>query len=264
VTYRCLSTAVLACSLLSGCSMFDNKAKSKAADSERARPATADGAAEPATPRISAMTHLAAGQMLEKQGDLKGAIEQYERAISVNPRFTTAYNRLAIVYQKLGKFADAEQMFQQGIRADPGAAMLRNNLGYIYLATNRLPEAETQCREALRISPDFKRARMNLAVTLARAGRPQESLIEFSHVVPADVAHYNLGIISLDLKNFALAESSFRQALAINPGCPGAKEYLERVSRLAKGNSDPQAGPELPTDASLAGQIGADGGNTPP
>jgi Flp pilus assembly protein TadD len=210
------------------------------------------------------MTHLAAGQMLERQGDLQGAIDQYEKAISVNPRFTTAYNRLAIVYQKQRKFADAEQMFLQGIRADPGSALLHNNLAYIYLMQNKLADAEAECREALRISPDFKRARMNLGVTLARAGRPQEGLIEFSHVVPADVAHYNLGVISADLKDYALAERSFRQALSINPNCPGAREYLDRLTRLADGGPSRQAGPESPADASLAGQVGAEGTNTEP
>ncbi|HVP10332.1 MAG TPA: tetratricopeptide repeat protein [Phycisphaerae bacterium] len=261
MTYRRFFSAVFVCLLASGCSLFDPKTKTESADAERKRPASPDAAAQPAAPRISPLTHLAAGQMLERQGDLQGAIEQYEKAISINPRFTTAWNRLAIVYQKQGKFADAEQVFQQGIRADPGAAMLRNNLGYIYLTQNRLDQAEIQCREALQISPEFKRARMNLAVTLAHMGRPQESLIEFSHVVSADMAHYNLGVISLNLKDYALAERSFRQALSINPDCPGAKECLERASRLARGGPGQPVGPPLPSDASLAGQIGAEGAN---
>jgi tetratricopeptide (TPR) repeat protein len=239
--------------------MFDDKKKAPAKDAERTPSVRPIEKTETGAPRINPMTHLAAGQMLERQGDFNAAIEQYEKAISVSPRFTAGYNRLAIAYQKQGKFDDAEYIFQQGIQADPGAAMLHNNLGYIYLLRNRLPDAETQCREALRISPDFKRARMNLAVTLARAGRPQESLIEFSHVVSADVAHYNVGVIALDQKNYADAEKSFRQALNINSKCPGARECLERVGRLARGTAAPQVGPELPPDASLVGQLGEEG-----
>jgi tetratricopeptide (TPR) repeat protein len=278
VRYRSPIIGVLACLLLPGCSLFDggSKAASNSNDRDAARDKTAakggdrakttspDAGAQPAAPRISPMTHLAAGQMLERQGDLQGAIDQYEKAVSANPRFTTAYNRLAIAYQKQGKFAEAEQMFQQGIRADPGAAMLHNNLAYIYLMQNKLAEAEGECREALRISPDFKRARMNLGVTLARAGRPQEGLIEFSHVVSADVAHYNLGVISVNQKNFALAERSFRQALSINPNCPGAKDYLDRLTQIANGRPGRQVGPELPPDASLAGQVGAELPNPQP
>jgi tetratricopeptide (TPR) repeat protein len=204
------------------------------------------------------MTHFAAGQMLEHQSDLQGAIEQYEKAIAMNPRFTTAYNRLGIVYQKLARYEDAEHIFKEGILADAGAAILRNNLGYTYLLQNRLPEAEAQFRDALQIAPDFKRARMNLAISLARAGRTEDSLIEFSRVVPADVAHFDVGVIRLDLKDYAAAESAFREALSLNPSCPRAKVYLEHTLRLAGGErANPPSPPgQISRNESLAGQIG--------
>jgi tetratricopeptide (TPR) repeat protein len=209
------------------------------------------------------MTHLAAGQMLERQGDLQGAIEQYEKAVASNPRFTTAYNRLGIVYQKLGKLDDAVNILRQGIKADPDAAILHNNLAYCFLIQNRLVEAESECRAALRTDRNFKRARMNLAITLARSNRLQESLSEFSQVVPADVAHYNVGVIRLGEQDYIAAEKAFFEALALNPNCPGAKAYLDRTRRLASESANGIRLTPPPPDVPLAGQLG-DNAATPP
>lgn len=240
--------------LLPGCSWPGQTDAGVAADQEQKRPPHPERVTNAPTPRISPMTHLTAGQMLERQGDLPGAVEQYERAISANPRFTSAYNRLAIVHQKLGHFEDAEQVLKSGIQADPGAAMLQNNLGYCYLAQNRLSDAEYRFREALTISPEFKRARMNLAIVLARAGRLEESLTEFSRAAPADIAHYNLGVVCLDLRDYANAEKAFRAALLANPDCPGAKAHLDRTIRLARNKPDQKMPSEGPPP-SIAGQI---------
>jgi tetratricopeptide (TPR) repeat protein len=186
------------------------------------------------TPRIAARTHVAAGRMLERQGDLEGAIGQYERAIAANPRFVGAYNRLGILHYKLGRGEDAEKILEQGIRINPRAVILRNNLGYCCLEQRRFEEAEEQFRQVLNISPEFKRARMNLAVCLGQRGRAAESLAEFSRVVAMDVAHYNLAVICVSRQDYAGAERALRQALAINPQCPGADVQLEQVVALQR------------------------------
>ncbi len=203
-------------------------------------------------PHIMADTHIAAGKMLEKQGDLTGAISQYERAIAAEPRSALAYNRLGIVYQKLGRFPDAENIFKQGAKADPNSAALLNNLGYCCLAQQHLAEAEQAFRDAIVLSQDFQRARMNLAIVLAQSGRLEDSLIEFSRVVPADAAHYNVAMICLQRRDYANAEKSLREALTINPNCTGAQDQLRRVAQLAA--SPPSI---TPTTAAgpLAGQL---------
>jgi type IV pilus assembly protein PilF len=232
-----------------GCSLQDPEKENASRSADRSR---FDQAEDAPAPRIHAMTHVAAGQMLERQGDLETAIEQYEKAIATNPRLVEAYNRLGIVYQKLGKPAEADQMFRHGLRVNPRSAMLRNNLGYSYLSQNRLEEAEQQFRQALNCSRDFKRARMNLAVTLTRAGRVDEGLVEFSNVVSSDVAHYNVGVIRLDQGDYTTAEASFRRALAINPDCSEARDHLQHVTRLVR--TRPEGPPSPTAQSKLAGK----------
>ena len=215
-----------------GCT-FDKNERVAQTDMEEEKSLRSESAKPAPPPTIMPDTHIAAGKMLEKQGDLINAITQYERAIASNPRAATAYNRLGIVYQKLGRYADAENIFRQGAGADTTSAALLNNLGYCYQAQRRLPEAEQAYRDALNRSPDFQRARMNLAIVLAQSGRLVESAMEFSQVVAADTAHYNVAMVCLQKRDYAGAEKSLREALAINPNCPGAEGQLRRVERLA-------------------------------
>jgi len=154
-------------------------------------------------PRILPETHMAAGQMLESRGDLQAAIVQYEKAIDIHSRYTPAYNRLGIVYQKLRRFDDADQIFRRGIEADAKSATLYNNFGYCLLLQERFDDAEHALRSALHINPDFKRARMNLGIALARLKRYDASLGQFSRLLPPDVAHYNLGVICADAGDHA-------------------------------------------------------------
>lgn len=231
---------------------------SKRSDDQKNDQAMADAKPAPA-PRIMPETHLAAGQMLERQGDMPGAIAQYERVIASDPRNAAAYNRLGIAYQKLGRYQDADQIFSQGIDADPGSTALRNNLGYNYMVQRRFADAVRVFQEALSQSPDFQRARMNLAIALAHLGRLDESAIEFSRVVSADVAHYNVAMVCLQKADYANGEKSLEQALAINPDCPGARSQLEKLRAFARsGSPEPVIAP-----VPLAGSSDSDA-NTPP
>ncbi len=209
-----------------GCSLDWNKGMGDRRDSSKLK--------EAPTPNISPRTHYAAGNMLEKQNDLKGAIEQYETALAAAPRMLQAYNRLGIVYQKLGKLGDAERILRQGIRLHPKSAMLHNNLGFSLLQKASLGDAEGEFRAALALTPHFSRARMNLGITLARTDRFDDAAIEFSRVVTGEAAFYNVALVCIDRQVYVAADQALRRSLRVNPKYEPAKAKLARVTALAK------------------------------
>jgi Tfp pilus assembly protein PilF len=101
------------------------------------------------------------------------------------------------------------------------------------VAQSKWDAAEREFRAALSLRPAFQRARMNLGTVLGRTGRFDESLREFTQILPAETAHFNVGILCLQLQQYEKAEKSFEKALAINPECPGAGEYLMQLRRIA-------------------------------
>lgn len=257
-------TLILLIPLLGGgCNSLlgDKLADSKAKKNEAEKPTALETAPRAPAPRISPSTHMVAGQMLERQGDFAGAVEQYEKVVIADPRQPDGYNRLGIVYQKMNRFVDADQIFRKGIVAAPGSAMLHNNLGFNFLQQKQFEEAEKSFRDALALSPQFKRARMNLGIVLAHQGKFDVGVSEFSKVVSADVAHFNVAAVAMQTGNFPQCEKSLRKALSINPNCPGAREQLQRVSHLVA--STPSTTPAQPMKplSPLAGNTGPETGS---
>jgi Flp pilus assembly protein TadD len=240
--------------MVGGCSLPEKKETSTPATKEQIAKAEAENAITAPTPRILPETYVAAGRMLEEQKNFADAVVQYEKAISINPHCVPAYNQLGLLYQKTGRFPDAELVFRRGIQAEPNVAILRNNIGYCFLSQERYTEAERQFREALTIDPAFKRARMNLAIVLGQTGRDAESLQEFSTVVPAEVAYFNLAMIKFGKQSYADAEAALVKALSINPDCPGAKIQLDRARILAKSEGVKPAQPDAKRQA-VAGAV---------
>jgi len=203
--------------------------------------------------RIAPKTHMAAGRMLEHQGDLPRAVDQYQRALAADPTLADAHNRLGIVHQRLGRFEEAETFFKQGIEANPNSSMLHNNLGFCYLRQQRYTKAENAFRSALSVAPEFGRARMNLGITLARTSRFGDSVAEFARVVPREAAFCNVAVICEDMSDYRQAEQALHKALEANPDYAPAKEHLRRIAALARAappdSDSPQRHEATATDA---------------
>ena len=67
------------------------------------------------------------GSLLEKSGDIHGAIAAYERAQAAEPGLVGPALNAAVLLEKSGRPAEAEPMFRRAIAANPGA--YRENLG---------------------------------------------------------------------------------------------------------------------------------------
>ena len=238
---RTIAAWTLVCSVLlpleAGCSSDRDKGMASAwkgtgdrLDSSGVNPSNVKDAP---SPRISPLTYYAAGNMLERQNNLTGAIEQYKKALAAAPRMIQAYNRLGIAYQKLGQLADAERILRQGVRLHPDSAMLHNNLGFCLLQREAYPEAEGEFRSALQRMPHFSRARMNLGITLARTDQFDDAAIEFSRVVSGEAAFYNVALVCVDRHDFAAAQKALRRSLRVNPTYGPAKVELAKVVELA-------------------------------
>ena len=53
------------------------------------------------------------------QGDDQGAIEQYDKAIRIDPQYVSAHDTRGDAYRKLGQYERAIQDYDEAIRLDP-------------------------------------------------------------------------------------------------------------------------------------------------
>lgn len=203
-------------------------------------------------PRISPMTYLAAGNMLESQNDALAAIHQYKKAVQADQTLVRGYNRMAILYQRLKRHDEAQQILKEGLEANPESAVLRNNFGFCCMQKSNYTGAEQQFRSALALSPNFARARMNLAIILAKTDRPAESVKEFKTILPDEAAYCNVAAVCIEEEAYTDAEWALRNALAKNPDYAPAKEFLDFVTSLAQLSKEQTEGSCLELDWAAA------------
>jgi tetratricopeptide (TPR) repeat protein len=77
--------------------------------------------------------HMAKASSLLKEGNVKGAITEYEKAIEENPGFVDAYNSLGYLYQhELKNSMKAIEVYSIGLKYDPNDYSLNLNIMYAY------------------------------------------------------------------------------------------------------------------------------------
>lgn len=191
--------------------------------------------------------HNLMGLCLSLLGRPEQAVEAFERATAINPRYVEAHLNRAITLNDLGRLGEARAAFAAAADADgstggrfPGAvaARLANKhaeLGDLYAEASALAEAEEQYRRACAIRPRFLDIRNKLGRTLLDLGRLEEGAAELRAVLDANPAftgaRANLGLAHYRAGDLAGAEAEWQRCLAQQPGNPQVSGFLGMLRR---------------------------------
>ncbi len=119
---------------------------------------------EPRNPRA----HASFAEAAYRRGDLRSAIRSYQRALELNPNYSTALSGLAGIYMQTGQFPDALPLVERAVKVVPDNAQLVSNLGSVYFEMGRYAEAAEQLEKALQMAPNEVRAHFNLGLVRLR------------------------------------------------------------------------------------------------
>ncbi len=92
------------------------------------------------------------------------AIDQFHRAIQINPRYTKARSNLAVVLTGAGRLAEARAELRAALDIEPRSADLLVNLALVEKADQHSEQAVELLIRALGMSPGHAAAHYNLAV----------------------------------------------------------------------------------------------------
>lgn len=95
--------------------------------------------------------HFNRGNQRREVGDMRGAILDYTRAITLNPGYAVAYYNRGNVYATLGEIRDAIKDYDEAIAADPQMARAYANRAWLYMELARRDAAK-----ALELNPKTK------------------------------------------------------------------------------------------------------------
>lgn len=141
--------------------------KEKAPPTEEGEKAPPPEEGEKAAPVEKPLTELQ--QYLSKGNELAGdnkydeAIEEYRKALGVDPNSPVAYLNIATCYQDQDRDDDAVRMLKKALQANPDYARAHFKLGEIYLKKDLIDMAVSEYKKVLQARPDDPVAHWEIA-----------------------------------------------------------------------------------------------------
>ena len=121
-----------------------------------------------------------------KKDNYDNAINDFKKAIDINPKFSSAYTNLGAAYEKLNDYSRSAENLTIACNLDPNSDIIYNNLGNVLGKQKKFEEAIINIKKAIAINANnFK-------------------------------ACFDLGNIYSDLEKFDDAIKYYKQALEIN------------------------------------------------
>lgn len=99
--------------------------------------------------------HLKQGVFFIKDNQLEKAIDEFKKAIELNPAESAAYYNLGLCYLRLKCFKEAIEPLEKYIESHSDSAFAHYNLGCAYSKTGQETEALEEYNRALQLNPDL-------------------------------------------------------------------------------------------------------------
>lgn len=193
---------------------------------------------DPVAEKREAVFHNDLGVVLEREGDLEGALTQYRLAREKDPGLVAAYINAGNVRVKEGDLEEAEQFYRAALDREPSNPQALNNLAWAMVLAGRDPDgAISLLTLALAADPEhpylyldtmgwalYRRGDIDGARrTLAQAldGTPEEETYLRAE------AHYHLAVILREAGEEAAAAGHLRESLRCHPDPERERELAE-------------------------------------
>ena len=193
---------------------------------ERAEPAAPSTSSEPA--QLAYWKGRAHFDRRDLAGSIQAALEEFERAVALDPGFAIAYAALAEAQWAMYVQTNDKQWAQRAVESTQTAVKLepeRPSVLYTaaltYYRGGRYTDAMTEVERALTLQPTYEDALRLRATVLVRQARVDEGLAEFNRVAavrPNSVSlHTDMGLALYGASRYAEALRSFETAIALSP-----------------------------------------------
>ena len=160
----------------------------------------------------------------------EAAIECWNQAIKINPKYIEAYNGRGNAFIKLKEFDEAIINFNQAIKINPNYFEAYNNLGDAFIKLKKFDEAIINFNHALKIKPNNEQAYHGKAYALMKSFKFDEAITNFKHALKINPnyanAYNNMGSVLYELGQWEEAINCYTKTLEINPNHKDAHENL--------------------------------------
>jgi tetratricopeptide (TPR) repeat protein len=186
------------------------------------------------TPPRSAGEFFGRALQRHRQGDLRGALADFEEAARLDPGSAPLRNNCGAMRQALGDLDGALAAFEEALRCDPRSAEALNNRGVIRLMRGDVCAALADFDAAVALSPAYAHALTNRGAARHRLGDLNGALADFNEALRVSPGHLdavrNRALARREADDLAGAAADLMQALPRTPRGAAAGLYLDLAS----------------------------------
>jgi tetratricopeptide (TPR) repeat protein len=182
------------------------------------------------------------GVISHVEGKFATAIDCFEKALKINPRYTESTLNLAVLYNDLGQYDKAKKLYsrlktRKGEKSFTIEPVLRGKLsnlhadiGDIYRSIGLFAFAIDEYRKALMLNPTYLDIRTKLGQALRENGRVNDALEQLKEVLRKKAAYspalIQIGVTYYTMDRIVDAKKAWKKALEHEPDNEYAKMYL--------------------------------------
>jgi protein O-GlcNAc transferase len=183
-----------------------------------------------------------AQDLLFRKNDPEASIEEFKKALKIDPGYGPGYVLLGLAYMQLERWSDAQQAFAEASRVEPDNAQAFLGLGSALTEQHDYPGAQKALEHSLELKPDSAEAHYELARTLGASGQwpAAEPHARRAIQINRDYAgpHALMGNVYLDQQDLASALAEFREYLRLDPQgslAPSVKQTIAGIQKVMSG-----------------------------
>ncbi len=171
-------------------------------------------------PSCEALSFFREGNYSLKLQQYNNAIENYTRAIDIEPKFVLAYYNRGVTSNLLGNNNDAITDYTRVIEIDPSYALAYMNRGNIYDSLHQHGEAVANYSCAIKHDPTSAAAYYNRAISYTKQYNYYNSLKDFNSATELDPMNANIyisrGVCYDKLDEFDKALDNYKYAIKLD------------------------------------------------
>ncbi|MCH8033226.1 MAG: tetratricopeptide repeat protein [Bacteroidetes bacterium] len=186
-------------------------------------------------------SYLNLGQLLILKDEFTEAEKLYNTAIENNPELPQSFNNLANLYLKLSKWQNAIANYKIAIKLDPDNCDYYFNIGSCYAKQEEYELAIENFEKAIQLKPDHIGAKNNSAIIYSKQNNNKKAIELYHQLLLMDVdnaeALFNLANAYQNEKDYDKAISYYKKAIDADPELKGSYISIGRIF-LQKGDTE--------------------------